>query len=183
MSAHHNDTYSVANAQRSCSLQSQPLISPLSQQMPRIPCSPVGRLCIMSKPVILVLLLTVVVGSVHFLIMEAAIGGLLGVYALTAIDGSLPFVIVYLSVALVLVFYPVNGFLADICCGRRNVILISLSLMLCFFISSLILALPFAYYNHLKAAATLLVVSSLVLVIAIIGVSGYGANFIQFGLD
>ena len=133
----------------------------------------------MSKPVVLILLLTVVVGSVHFLIMEAAIGGLFGLNALTAIDGSLPLVIVYLTVALVLVFYPVNGFLADVWCGRRNIILISLFLILCFF-SLLIFALPITYYNNPKAV---LLVGGLVLVIAIIGISGYGANFIQFGLD
>ena len=80
----------------------------------------------MFKPVVLILLLTVVFGSVHFLIMGGAIGVLLGLNALTAIDGSLPLVIVYLTVALVLVFYPVNGFLVDICCGRRKIIFISL---------------------------------------------------------
>ena len=135
----------------------------------------------MSKPVILILLLTAVVGSVHFLIVGTAIGGLLAISPLTAIDGSLPLVIAYLTVALVLVFYPVNGFLADICYGRRNVILTSLCLMSSFAISLLIVALPFSYYKY--HPAVFIVFSSLVAVIAVIGVAGYGANFIQFGLD
>ena len=135
----------------------------------------------MSKRVILILLLTAVVGSVHFLIVGTAIGGLLAISPLTAIDGSLPLVIAYLTVALVLVFYPVNGFLADICYGRRNVILTSLCLMSSFAISLLIVALPFSYYKY--HPAVFIVFSSLVAVIAVIGVAGYGANFIQFGLD
>ena len=180
MSTCYSDNDSVASAERSSSLDhdSQPLISPLFRPMSRIPCSTVRRLCIMSKPVVLILLLTVVIGCIHLLTMGGAIGGLLGLNALTAIDGSLPLVIVYLTVALVLVFYPVNGFLADVCCGRRNIIFISLSLTLCFLI---IFALPFGNFTHLDAV--LWIVGSLVLVITIIGISGYGANFIQFGLD
>ena len=63
----------------------------------------------MSKPVCLVLLMTVVVGSVDFFIMGAAISALLGLAPLNIVNASLPFVIVYFFVALVLIFYPVMG--------------------------------------------------------------------------
>ena len=181
MSTGYSESDSVVCAEKSSPLESQPLISPLNQPMTRIPCSSVRRLCITSKPAVLILLLTVVTGSAHFLIVGAAIGDLFALHALTAIDGSLPFVIVYLTVASVLVFYPVNGFLTDVYCGRRNVILISLCLISCFIISLLILALSFSYYRQLPVA--LFIASSSVSMIAIIGIAGYGANFIQFGLD
>ena len=112
MSTHYSSDDSVAYTERNSLFESQPLISPLSQQMSIILYSLVRQLCITSKPVFLILLLSVVVGSVHFLIMGGAIGLLTGVHALTAIDRSLPIVIVYFIAAVVLVFYPVNGFLA-----------------------------------------------------------------------
>ena len=56
------------------SLESQPLISPLSQPVSRTLCCPMRQLCIMSKSVILILILTVVVGSMHVLTEGAAIG-------------------------------------------------------------------------------------------------------------
>ena len=104
MSTHYSSDDSVAYTERNSLLESQPLISPLSQQMSRILYPSVRRLCITSKPVFLILLLSVVVGSVHFFIMGAAIGLLMGIDALTAIDGSLPIVIVYFIAAVVLVF-------------------------------------------------------------------------------
>ena len=79
MSGRYNN---VVCAEQSCSLESEPLISPFSQPMSRILCPPVRRLCIMSKPVCLILLMTVVVASVHFFIMGAAIGTFLGLTSL-----------------------------------------------------------------------------------------------------
>ena len=182
MSTHYSSDDSVAYTERNSLLESQPLISPLSQQMSRTLYSSVRRLCITSKPVFFILLLSVVVGSVHFLIMGAAIGVLMGIDALTAIDGSLPIVIVYFIAAVVLVFYPVNGFLADVYCGRRNIILISLCLILFSFVSLLLFVLLVAYYNsHLTIP--LCVIGYFVLAIVVIGIAGYSANFIQFGLD
>ena len=182
MSTHYSSDDSVAYTERNSLLESQPLISPLSQQMSRILYPLVRRLCITSKPVFLILLLTVIIGSVHFFIMGAAIGVLMGVDALTSIDGSLPIVIVYFIAAVVLVFYPVNGFLADVYCGRRNVIFISLCLILFSFINLLLFVLLVAYYN-IHPTIPLYIIGYFVLVIVVIGVAGYGANFIQFGLD
>ena len=134
----------------------------------------------MSKPVCLILFWTVVVGSVHFLIMGASIGGLLGL-ELIPNDPSLTIVMVYFFVAVISVSYPVNRFLADVYFGRRNVIFTSLCLMLFFVTSLLLVVLPIAYSSHFSTAT--FVVSCLCLVIVIIGIAGYGANFIQFGLD
>ena len=91
------------------------------------------------------------------------------------INAFLPFVITYCFIALVLVFYPINGFLADVYCGRRNAIFTSLCFILCF-VTSLILV-----YNH--AIPVSFVLFSFGLLLVIVGIAGYGANFIQFGLD
>ena len=126
--------------------------------------------------------MTVLVGSVHSIILGAAIGALFGLHvSLLYDDATFPFVIVYLCVALLLVFYPVSGFLADVYCGRRNVIFTSLCLILCSLASLLVVILPITYHRHFTTTAVL--VSCFGLLLAIIGIAGYGANFIQFGLD
>ena len=180
MSTHCSNGDSITYARQS---ESQPLISPLSQPMSSnlFHGSLMRQLCVISRPIFLILLLTIVVGSVHFLLMGAVIGALIRIDALSNVDPSLPFVTVYFIAAIALVFYPVNGFLADICCGRRNVILISLCLIFCSSINLLLVVLLFDYYTHLTIS--LFVISLFVLVIAIIGIAGFGANFIQFGLD
>ena len=67
----------------------------------------------------------------HSLTEGAAIGVLLGLSSLKMINAFLPFVITYCFITLVLVFYPINGFLADVYCGRRNAIFTSLCFILC----------------------------------------------------
>ena len=181
--SHCNKNNVVVNDDQSRSLESQPLLSPLSQPVSRSLCSPVRRLCIMSKPVYLVLLMTVVVGSVDFLILGAAIGIFLGLTSLNnnMIDASLPFVLLFIAIAFIFVFYPVSGFLADIYCGRHNVIFTSLCLILCSIVGFLLVIFPISFFSHITTA--LCIIFSFCLLLAIIGLAGYGANFIQFGLD
>ena len=84
-------------------------------------------------------------------------------------------------VAVILVFYPIDGFLADVYCGQRNVIFASLCLLIILGASLLLIVLPIAYIGHFNKVAFF--ISCFGMMIAIVGVSGYGANFIQFGLD
>ena len=163
----------------SCSLESQPLLSQVFQPESTNPCSLRKQVCLSTKPICLILSWTVFVGSVHFLIIAATTSGLFTLDLLND-DATLPLVIVYFFVAIILVFYPINGFLADIYCGRRNVIFGSLSLLL-IFVASLVVVFPIAFNHHFNTIA--FIVSSLISVIAVIGISAYGANFIQFGLD
>ena len=172
---------SVAVGVESCSLETQPLLSRVSQRpKSRGPYSVRKQVCIATKPICLILSWTVLVGSVHFLIMGAAIGGLSSLNLLND-DATLPLVIVYFFVAVILVFYPINGFLADVYCGRRNVIFASLCLLIIFVASLLLIVLPIAYNSHFNTIT--LIISFVGSMIAIVGISGYGANFIQFGLD
>ena len=171
---------SAIHGEKGCSLESQPLLLSLIRPESRVSRSSKRQLCVMSKAICLILLWTVVVGSVHFLIMGVSIGGLLGL-ELIPDDPSLTIVMVYFFVAVISVSYPVNGFLADVYFGRRNVIFASLWLILFFVAVLLLVVLPIAYSSHFST--TTFVVSCLGFVIAIIGIAGYGANFIQFGLD
>ena len=115
MSEYYSDNDGVAStSEQSCCLESQLLISPPIQSISRSLCPAERLLCIRSKPVYLILMLTAVVGSVDLLIMGAAIGALLGLTPLNLIDASLPFVSTYAFIGFVLIFYPVNGFLADV---------------------------------------------------------------------
>ena len=186
MSEYYSDNDSVASSsERSRCLESQPLISPPIQPFSRSLCHAERLLCIRSKPVCLILLLTAVVGSVDLLIMVAAIGALLGLTPLNLIDASFPFVITYAFIGYILIFYPVNGFLADVYCGQHKMIFVSLCLMLCFLVILLSVVFPIAYYNPLTLSLYVIcvIVSCFGLLLAIIGMAGYGANFIQFGLD
>ena len=79
----------------------------------------------------------------HILTEGAAIGALLGLSSLKMINAFLPFVITYCFITLVLVFYPINGFLADVYCGRCNAIFASLCFILCFVTSLMLVILHF----------------------------------------
>ena len=87
-------------------------------------------------------------------------------------------------------FYPLSGFIADVCCGRLKTVVISLVFLLsCWILSLLGVALletiPSANYLSMRHNQGILVVilTILSLLSFIIGLAGYQANFIQLGLD
>ena len=183
MSEYYSNNDSVA--ERSRCLESQPLISPPIHPISRSLFPSVGLLCIRSKPVCLILLLTAIIGSVDQIVMGAAISVSLGLTPLSQVDASLPFVITYSLVGFILISYPMNGFLTDVYCGRRKIVFISLCLILCCFLILLSVVFPIAYYDSLTLSLYVIcvIVSCIGLLFAFIGMAGYGANFIQFGLD
>ena len=92
-----------------------------------------------------------------------------------------------------MIFYPLSGFIADVCCERLKTVMISLCFLLLFLFTLgiigilLVVKLPnvvyFSEYFHSGVGifvVTLLLVS---LLFFIIGLVGYQANFIQLGLD
>ena len=169
-------------------LESRPLISTLSQpksihlSIKRRLWSSAEYFCIKSKAVCIILLCSVIVGLVHFVAVNAALQLLTELSSLLVI-GSSPYVILYSFIAFVLVFYPLNGILADIYCGRYKTIAISLFLILC---SSVIALVPVVFFFFLHDSSSEIVVyvfAGFALLTATIGIAGYGANFIQFGLD
>ena len=93
-------------------------------------------------------------------------------------------------------FYPLSGFIADVCCGRMKTIVVSLIVL-----SSHVQHFPATWpvsvmkadvlhdedLDHvslLENQGILIILIVLIFVITfIIGLVGYQANFIQFGLD
>ena len=146
-------------------------------------------LCLPSKAATLVLLWTAVVGAMYHVVTSSAAAGLLD----NRISGAilprydpLP----YAALAVVMMFYPLSGFMADVYCGRLKMVTISLLVFLLFNVFVIIGASLFHTIKHPVeenlcsphgiVALTILAVSLLAFVI---GLAGYQANFIQLGLD
>ena len=149
-------------------------------------CLP-GVQWLLSMPVLMILCINVIVGASNATMMLAALE--------TSFDSNLPFVVmvyVCLFVAVITLFSPLTGFLADVRCGRYKVVACSVYIMLA---ASLLLSLVasailiHAILNtnvNIHAGVLwpfILVISVLGLVLFMFGLVSYQANFIPFGLD
>ena len=145
--------------------------------------SSVQRFCIKSQAVCIILLCTVIAGFVHFVAMNSALKLLTELSPVFA-SASSPFVILYSFVSVVLIFYPVNGFLADVYCGRYKTIAVSLSLILCSSITAVVPVIFHFFLGHYSYSEVVVYAfAGFALLTVVVGMAGYGANFIQFGLD
>ena len=149
-------------------------------------------LCIPSKAAILVIISALVVGILYYLVMGTAVALMDNPASYTksiSVNFSLP----YALLAFAMIFYPLSGLIADVCCERRKMIMFSLCFLLLFlfmlcFTGVLYLVLKMHLINVTelfqsipgKILITLLLIS---LLFFIIGLIGYQANFIQLGLD
>ena len=171
--------------------------SPLQPQLQRaaISCPPPKHLCLPSKAAILILLWTAIVGVTYH--------NLVGFFAIIVLGIQRPNTTLsvyeplpYAILALVMIFYPLSGFIADVCCGRLKAVVISLFLMLSFFIIMLvalsmlvsIVSKPnvhnFHILEHNLGITCIIVILAIISLLAfIIGLAGYQTNFIQLGLD
>ena len=163
--------------------------SPLQpQQRAAISCPPPKHLCLPSKAAILILLWTAIVGALYNVLM--------GLAAMEEIDRSrinsrisiyepLPYAIL----TFIMMFYPLSGFIADVCCGRFKTVVVSLIvLFLCLtilFIGMTIGETVTADIDHALRYdnVTFVSIGIFLLFAFIIGLAGYQANFIQLGLD
>ena len=151
--------------------------------------------CIPSKAAVLILLWTAVVGIAYYCAMSFVVIAI-HTNPLTTASISVFSSVVYATLALAMMFYPLSGFMADVCCGRLKVIAISVCLFLvcglviCFIeILVFILNLEIIHYNdyitYLHKSVTLfgfgLILFSLICFI--IGLAGFQANYVQLGLD
>ena len=137
-----------------------------------------------SKAIILILLWTMLVGGVYYAAMGIILMFLLHATSLLLFGVSLPFMILYSFIAIVFIFYPVNGFMADVYCGRFKMITISIGVILLSLISFLSSFVIF-FYSSIPSNIEpfLFVIVGLALFVTVIGIAGYNANIIQFGLD
>ena len=123
----------------SCLLVNTASEDSLSMSSPRqwksvcISCPPSKHLCLPSKAAILILLWTATVGAIYNILVGSAallqisnarINSNISVYE------PLPYAIL----ALVMMFYPLSGFIADVCCGRLKAVVVSLMFLLSFWI-------------------------------------------------
>ena len=163
--------------------------SPLQRKSVCISCPPSKRLCLPSKAAILILLWTIIVGAIYnnlvgfsaLIVMSIAPSNTnLSVY------DPLPYAIL----AMVMMFYPLSGFIADVCCGRLKTVVVSLIFLLsCWILVSISIAVLDSMSGHVSLRIThdqgilMIILGMLSLFAFIIGLAGYQANFIQLGLD
>ena len=114
----------------------KPLLNSRSGSLPlTTTCSIPQCLCIPSKAAILTICWTAVVGMVYaFIIDWVAVLITTSKYYHAAGDVAVLDLIQYVVMATVMIFYPLSGFMADVCCGRFKTIMISVGFMLLSFI-------------------------------------------------
>ena len=163
--------------------------SPLQQKSVCISCPPSKHLCLPSKAAILILLWTTIVGAMYH--------NFVGYSAMLVMGNPHPNTILseyeplpYAILAIVMMFYPLSGFIADVCCGRLKTVSISLiSLLFCMILLLLALSVmetvPQPYFYTLRYGQGILTVilAFLSLLTFVFSLTGYQANFIQLGLD
>ena len=172
------------------STESVPLLSPLRityrERLGYANFVPRG-LCLPSKAAVLILVWVLVVSAINETLEES-------IRSTIAYDIShnLDVLLTYVVFVLISLLYPFSGFLADVCCGRYRTVIVSLCLLLCGFgFIGFVIVLwyphviqsPFSKYQKKDNSEIFysLVISGILLII--MGLSGFYANFIQFGLD
>ena len=159
-------------------------------------CKP-KHICLQSKAAVLVILWTAVLGLTYNLFRDGAAFLIGGSKYSHKVDIAVLDLIPYVSLVVIMTFYPLSGFIADVCCGRFKMIMTSVSLMLLsltFFSITCIIAIhtTASFSSKLRIESYIidqgegiafLILLVVTLVCFIVGLIGYHANYIQFGLD
>ena len=158
------------------------------------------QVCLQHKAVVLILVWTMIVGELLAL-QQFLIGEFVENYVPISSNGSThfansvssPLAFFYAILAVMAMFYPLGGFLADIYCGRFKMVMIGLG-FLAFSFSSIIVVLVgigtrLGHSNRLledfsfKEVAPFYFIGIGTFCLAAIGIVAFQANFIQLGLD
>ena len=147
------------------------------------------HLCLPSKATILILAWTVIVGILYLENMVLA-AILVLQYPQPQAILSTYYPLPYAVLAIVMMFYPLSGFIADVCFGRLKTVLFSLIILLIcniLLLLGLLLTSTISHANYhtiLQNQGILAVILMILsLLTFVVGVAGYQANFIQLGLD
>ena len=124
--------YNRTNQQSNYNNMDSPAIG-LSSASPPVCCRKT-EFCVTSKPVALILSWTVFIGALYFILIYTVLVTLTFDNLLPGNNPSLPYVVLYSSIAVIFICYPVSGYFADVHCGRFKTILASI----CLIISSLL---------------------------------------------
>ena len=177
------DSNSFTCTRRQRSSESQPLVSSvtLSPTHSRSANCTLG-LCVASKAAILILLWNVSIGGIHSIGRDFMIFVFIVLFNYYNIDISFSIVAHYSLTAIIYLFYPLSGFLANVCFGRFNAIFESLTLFVCsalaVFLSVIICLLHIGIFQVI-----LFLFCCFCLFIGMLTITSYKANSIQFGLD
>ena len=164
--------------------------SPLQRKSVCISCPPSKHLCLPSKAAILILLWTIIVGAIYYNLVGFSALIVMSIIAPpnTVLSQYEP--LPYAILAMVMMFYPLSGFIADVCCGRLKTVVVSLIFLLsCWILVSISIAVLETISGHVSLGIThdqgilVIILGMLSLFAFIIGLAGYQANFIQLGLD
>ena len=162
------------------------------------------QVCLQHKAVVLILVWTMIVGELLAL-EQLVIGAFIDGYVPFSNNGnkyfansvSSPLAFVYAILAVIAIFYPLGGFLADVYCGRFKMVMIGLGFLV-FSFSSLIVVLvwfgtvtklghhklkPLLQEFAFKEVAPFYFVGFGTMCLSVFGVVVFQANFIQLGLD
>ena len=152
-------------------------------------CPSLKHICLPSKAAVLILLWTAIVGTMYNTSITLSVTSILAFPqsqpGLSAYD-PLPYAIL----AIVMMFYLLSGFIADVCCGRLKTVVARLTFLLIsnvFVLLGLLVSLTTMHHvvqrltdNH---GIIVLILYTFSLLFFIVGLAGYQANFIQLGLD
>ena len=140
------------------------------------------RFCAQSKPTILILLFSTIVGALRSAYsIEATNGVKHNSYLLIdhQIVHLISIIISSLAFSVLALFYPVGGFIADTTRSRYRIIITGVGLIWIALATTLVSAIPVVF--HIYALEDVLVIAAVVLFM--IGLSCFSSNIIQFGFD
>ena len=156
------------------------------------------KLCVPSKPAILILFWTVVVSAIYALVTES-VGYAAQILShkihiiphADSVDLNEKVFFSYSGFALGSIFYPLAGFVADVCIGRYRAVIFSLLILVSAFlflsINSVLYFTRIVVTNSqgyvVKNPIAFFLFGVVGLFFSVIGLAGYQANYIQFGLD
>ena len=171
---HNNGDSSSRNRRRKCCLLGQDF-------------------CLPYKAAYLILLWTVAVGLIYYSLLKSVVGGVH--INKTGSSVAIYESITYAVLAFIMMFYPLSGLIADVCCGRLKTVAISLTVFLIFLfvgISTSIISISLRSFHIFRDMSYLfsnapgiivLILLIILFVLFVVGLSGYQANYIQLGLD
>ena len=147
-----------------------------------------------SKAAILIIFSAAAVGSVYYAVLGLTVVFIDSKPQSSSISISVNDGIPYAILAFVMIFYPLSGFIADVCCGRLKTVAVSLCLLLTFVLLTCLVGITialtmkpsqdyldpsFLFHNQ---GIFLCIIALASFVFFITGLVGYQANFVQFGL-
>ena len=173
--------------------ESQGACSPL-KQLSCLPCN----ICVKSKAAMLILAWSMIIGAVYLVLLNSfgVIGYSIQYYNehIKKVQTSvniliITIILVYTILALVLLVYPLSGYIADVWCGRYKAVTISLVLLcvaLLLLCGATIIGITKSWHflhfglGHSIPFGVLVILTFILIVMSL---SCYQANIIQLGLD